>query len=386
MMQIMEGSHAIAEAARLCRPEVVSAYPITPQTHIVERLADFVADGDLNAEYICVESELSALSVCLGSSAAGSRVYSATSSQGLMLMAEVVFNVAGMRQPIVMSIANRALGAPLSIWNDQQDSISLRDAGWFQVYGEDVQEMTDLHFIAYRAAEQHNVLLPGFVCFDGFILSHTYEPVDIPSQEEIDAYLPPYVPYNKLDAKAPLSMGMYATPDYYHEFRYELDEAMTRSADVISAAGKEFAEMFGRDYSGHIENYRMDDADVAFIAMGSLCGTVKDAIDEMRADGIKAGLVKIRTYRPFPAKEIAQALAGVPKVAVLEKNISLGSAMKGAVGPEVKDAVTGTGIDVYSYVVGLGGRDIRKKDIRAIAALAEKGVGNTFYGLRTEVL
>ena len=386
MMQIMEGSHAIAEAARLCRPEVVSAYPITPQTHIVERLADFVADGDLNAEYICVESELSALSVCLGSSAAGSRVYSATSSQGLMLMAEVVFNVAGMRQPIVMSIANRALGAPLSIWNDQQDSISLRDAGWFQVYGEDVQEMTDLHFIAYRAAEQHNVLLPGFVCFDGFILSHTYEPVDIPSQEEIDAYLPPYVPYNKLDAKAPLSMGMYATPDYYHEFRYELDEAMTRSADVISAAGKEFAEMFGRDYSGHIESYRMDDADVAFIAMGSLCGTVKDAIDEMRADGIKAGLVKIRTYRPFPAKEIAQALAGVPKVAVLEKNISLGSAMKGAVGPEVKDAVTGTGIDVYSYVVGLGGRDIRKKDIRAIAALAEKGVGNTFYGLRTEVL
>ena len=386
MMQIMEGSHAIAEAARLCRPEVVSAYPITPQTHIVERLADFVADGDLDAEYICVESELSALSVCLGSSAAGSRVYSATSSQGLMLMSEVVFNVAGMRQPIVMSIANRALGAPLSIWNDQQDSISLRDAGWFQLYGEDVQEMTDLHFIAYRAAEQHEVLLPGFVCFDGFILSHTYEPVDIPSQEEIDAYLPPYVPYNKLDAKAPLSMGMYATPDYYHEFRYELDEALIRSADVISGAGKEFAEMFGRDYSSPIENYRMDDADVAFIAMGSLCGTVKDAIDEMRADGIKAGLVKIRTYRPFPAKEIAQALAGVSKVAVLEKNISLGSAMKGAVGPEVKDAVTGTGIDVYSYVVGLGGRDIRKKDIRAIAALAEKGVGNTFYGLRTEVL
>lgn len=382
----MEGSHAIAEAAKLCRPEVVSAYPITPQTHIVERLAEMVADGDLDAEYICVESELSALSVCLGSSAAGSRVYSATSSQGLMLMAEVVFNVAGMRQPIVMSIANRALGAPLSIWNDQQDSISLRDAGWFQLYGEDVQEMTDQHFIAYKAAEQHEVLLPGFVCFDGFILSHTYEPVDIPSQEEIDAYLPPYVPYNKLDAKAPLSMGMYATPDYYHEFRYETDEALIRAGDAINAAGKEFGEMFGRDYSSPIESYRMDDADVAFVAMGSLCGTVKDAIDEMRADGIKAGLVKIRTYRPFPAKEIAQALAGVPKVAVLEKNISLGSAMKGAVGPEVKDAVTGTGIDVYSYIVGLGGRDIRKKDIRAIAALAEKDVGNMFYGLRTEVL
>jgi pyruvate ferredoxin oxidoreductase alpha subunit len=386
MLQIMEGSHAVAEAAKLCRPEVVSAYPITPQTHIVERLAEMVADGELDAEYLCVDSELSALSVCLGSSAAGSRVYSATSSQGLLLMAEVVFNVAGMRQPIIMSIANRALGAPLSIWNDQQDSISLRDAGWFQLYGEDVQEMTDQHFIAYKAAEQHDVLIPGFVCFDGFILSHTYEPVDIPTQEEIDAFLPPYVPYNKLDAKAPLSMGMYATPDYYHEFRYETDQALLRAGDAISAAGKEFGEMFGRDYSGHTESYRMDDADVAFIAMGSICGTIKDAIDEMRADGIKAGLVKIRTYRPFPAAEIAKALTGVPKVAVIEKNISLGSAMKGAVGPEVKDAVTGTGIDVYSYVTGLGGRDIRKKDIRAIAALAEKGEGNMFYGLRTEVL
>ena len=382
----MEGSHAVAEAAKLCRPEVVSAYPITPQTHIVERLAEMVADGELDAEYLCVDSELSALSVCLGSSAAGSRVYSATSSQGLMLMAEVVFNVAGMRQPIIMSIANRALGAPLSIWNDQQDSLSLRDSGWFQLYGEDVQEMTDQHFIAYKAAERHDVLLPGFVCFDGFILSHTYEPVDIPTQEEIDTYLPPFVPYNKLDAKAPLSMGMYATPDYYMEFRYETDLALQRAGDAISEAGKEFGEIFGRDYSTHTESYRMDDADIAFVALGSLCGTVKDAIDDMRADGIKAGLVKIRTYRPFPAKEIAQALAGVPRVAVLEKNISLGTAMKGIVGLEIKDALTGTGIDVYSYVVGLGGRDIRKKDIRAIAALAEKGEGNIFYGLRTEVL
>ncbi|MBT8507024.1 pyruvate ferredoxin oxidoreductase [Methanomicrobiaceae archaeon CYW5] len=386
MLQIMEGSHAVAEAVRLCRPEVVSAYPITPQTHIVERLAEMVADGDLDAEYICVESEFSALSACLGSSAAGSRVYSATSSQGLMLMAEVVFNVAGMRQPIIMSIANRALGAPLSIWNDQQDSLSLRDSGWFQLYGEDVQEMTDQHFIAYKAAERHDVLLPGFVCFDGFILSHTYEPVDIPTQEEIDAYLPKYVPYNMLDAKNPISMGMYATPEYYHEFRYEIDRAMDRCATALSEAGKEFGEMFGRDYSEHIESYRMDDADIAFVALGSLCGTVKDAIDEMRADGIKAGLVKIRTYRPFPKNDIAKALAGVATVAVLEKNISIGSAMKGAVGPEVLHALNGTGISVYSYVTGLGGRDIRKKDIRNIAELAVKGEGDMFYGLREEVL
>jgi pyruvate ferredoxin oxidoreductase alpha subunit len=386
MMQIMEGSHAIAEAARLCRPDVVSAYPITPQTHIVERLAEMVADGDLDAEYLTVESEFSALSACLGASAAGSRVYSATSSQGLILMAEVCFNAAGMRLPIVMSIANRALGAPLSIWNDQQDSIALRDSGWFQLYGEDVQEMTDLHFIAYKVAEDHNILLPGFVCFDGFILSHTYEPVDIPGQEEIDAYLPPFNPYQRLDAKDPISMGMYATPDYYMEFRYEIDRAMARAEGALRQAGAEFGEIFGRDYSGLVEAYRLDDADCAFVAMGSICGTIKDAIDEMRADGRKVGLLKLRSFRPFPEEEVKKALAGVSTVAVLEKNVSLGSAMKGAVGPEVKSALDKTGIDVFSYVAGLGGRDIRKKDIAAIATLAAEGKGDRFYGLREEVL
>lgn len=386
MMQIMEGSHAVAEAVRLCRPEVVSAYPITPQTHIVERLAEMVADGDLDADYITVESEFSALSSCLGASAAGSRVYSATTSQGLAFMFEVCFNVAGMRQPVIMSIANRALGAPLNIWNDQQDSISLRDSGWFQLYCEDAQESMDLHFIAYKVAEDHNILLPGFVCFDGFILSHTYEPVDVPTQEEIDAYLPPFSPYYRLDAKNPISMGMYATPDYYMEFRYEIDQALERAKAALAAAGREFGEQFGRDYSGLVEEYRLEDADCAIVAMGSICGTVKDAIDEMRTEGKKVGLLKLRSFRPFPKEEVANALKGVSTVAVLDKNVSLGTAMKGAVGLEVKDALYRSGIDVYSYVIGLGGRDVRKKDVRGVVAAAESGKGDMFFGLREEVL
>jgi pyruvate ferredoxin oxidoreductase alpha subunit len=297
MLEFMEGSHAVAEIVKRCRPQVVSAYPITPQTHIVEDLAQMVANCELDAEYITVESEFSALSACLGASAAGSRVYSATTSQGLALMFEVCFNVAGMRQPIVMTIANRSLGAPLSIWNDQQDSISLRDSGWLQFYAEDNQEAADLHMIAYKVCEDHDVLLPAFVCFDGFILTHTYEPVTLPSQEEVDAYLPAFNPYQRLDAANPLSLGMYATPEYYMEFRYEVDQAMQRARQAFVRAGREFDEQFGRDYSAHVEGYRLEDADTALVAMGSICGTAKDAIDEMRDAGKKVGLLKIRTYR-----------------------------------------------------------------------------------------
>lgn len=384
MREIMEGSHAVAEAVRMCRPQVVSAYPITPQTHIVEALADFVADGKLDAEYLTVDSEFAALSACIGASAAGSRVYSATTSQGLALMFEVCFNAAGMRIPIVMSIANRALGAPLSIWNDQQDSISLRDSGWLQLYAEDNQEATDLHYIAYKVAEDPTVLLPAFVCFDGFILSHTYEPVDMLTQEQTDAYLPPFKPTERLDAKDPISFGMYATPEYYHEFRYETDLAVKNAANVIAKAGKEFGEMFGRDYSALVEGYRLEDAEIALVAMGSLCGTVKDAIDEMRANGKKVGLLKIRCFRPFPSEDVLKALNGVKTVAVLDKNISLGA--KGAVALEVKDALYKTGIPVYDYILALGGRDVRKKNIAEIVSLAESGKGDIFYGLRKEVL
>lgn len=384
MLEFMEGSHAVAEIVKRCRPQVIAAYPITPQTHIVEDLAQMVANCEIDAEYITVESEFSALSACLGASAAGSRVYSATTSQGLALMFEVCFNAAGMRQPIVMTIANRSLGAPLSIWNDQQDSISLRDSGWLQFYAQDNQETADLHMIAYKVCEDHDVLLPAFVCFDGFILSHTYEPVSLPTQEEVDAYLPAFNPYQRLDAAAPLSFGMYATPEYYTEFRYEIDQALYRAKDAFVRAGREFGEQFGRDYSALVEGYRLEDADTALVAMGSICGTAKDAIDEMRAAGRMVGLLNIRMFRPFPAQEIADALKGVSTVAVLDKNISLGSG--GAVGTEVKAALLGSGISVYDYIIALGGRDVRKRDIAAVVDLAEKGEGDMFYGLRTEVL
>ncbi len=384
MMEITEGSHAIAEAVRLCRPQVISAYPITPQTHIVEALADFVANGQLDAEYITVENELSALSACVGASAAGSRTYSATTSQGLMLMAEVCFNAAGMRLPIIMSIANRAMGAPLSIWNDQQDSIALRDSGWLQFYAEDNQEATDLHLLAYKVAEDHAIQLPAFVCFDGFILSHTYEPVDMLTQQDVDKYLPKFNPSERLDAADPISFGMYATPEYYLEFRYEMDQAQKRAKDVIAKAGKEFGAMFGRDYSALIEGYRLEDADTAIVAMGSICGTVKDAIDEMRADGKKVGLLKIRVFRPFPSEEIAKMLSHVKRVAVLDKNISLGA--KGATVMEVRDALYGSTIPVKGYVLGLGGRDVRKRNIKEIVELTEKGPEDMFYGLRKELI
>ncbi len=384
MMEITEGSHAIAEAVRLCRPQVISAYPITPQTHIVEALADFVANCQLDAEYITVENELSALSACIGASAAGSRTYSATTSQGLALMFEVCFNAAGMRLPIIMSIANRALGAPLSIWNDQQDSISLRDSGWLQFYAEDNQEATDLHVLAYKVAEDHSIQLPAFVCFDGFILSHTYEPVDMLTQEDVDKYLPKFNPLERLDAADPISFGMYATPEYYLEFRYEMDQAQKRAKAVIAKAGKEFGTMFGRDYSALIEGYRLEDADTAIVAMGSVCGTIKDSIDEMRTEGKKVGLLKIRVFRPFPGEEIAKMLSHVKRVAVLDKNISLGA--KGATVMEIRDALYGSSIPVKGYVLGLGGRDVRKRDVKEIVALCEKGPGDQFYGLRKELI
>jgi pyruvate ferredoxin oxidoreductase alpha subunit len=383
MMRFLEGSLAVAEAVRMCRPDVVSAYPITPQTHIVEALAEMVANCTMDAEYITVESEFSALSACLGAVAAGSRAYSATTSQGLALMFEVCFNLAGMRLPMVMTIANRAMSAPLSIWNDHQDSISLRDSGWLQFYAEDNQEAADLHYLAYRVAEDPEILLPAMVCFDGFILSHTYEPVDMPAQEAVDAYLPKFAPLQKLDAQDPISFGMFAFPEYYMEFRYAVDQALQRSKKGIMAAGKEFSEKLGRDYSALVEGYRLEDAETVLVAMGSLCGTVKDSIDEMRAAGKKVGLLKLRTYRPFPDEEVLAALKGAGRVAVLDKNVSLGS--KGAVGLEVKDALYGSGIPVHDYIVGLGGRDLRKKDIARIVDLAERGEGDLFYGLREGV-
>ena len=309
MMEITEGSHAVAEAVRLCRPQVVSAYPITPQTHIVEALADFVANGQLDAEYITVENELSALSACVGASAAGSRTYSATTSQGLDADGRGRFQCC--RYAPADHHVHRQPGSGCTALDLERPcrtrSRSGMPAGSSSMPRTTRKQPTSTS-LPTKWPKIPAVQLPAFVCFDGFILSHTYEPMDMLTQEQVDRYLPKFNPAEKLDAKDPISFGMYATPEYYLEFRYEMDQAQKRAKDVIAKAGKEFGTMFGRDYSALVEGYRLDDAETAIVAMGSICGTVKDAIDEMRAAGKKVGLLKIRVFRPFPSEEIAKAL------------------------------------------------------------------------------
>ncbi|MCX5713041.1 MAG: pyruvate ferredoxin oxidoreductase [Candidatus Omnitrophica bacterium] len=370
MKQFIEGSHAVAEIAKLCRPGVVSAYPITPQTHIVEDLAAMVAEGQLNAQFVNVESEHSAASVVLGAVATGIRAYTATSSQGLFYMAEVVFNIAGMRLPVVMTCANRAISAPINIWNDQQDSISLRDAGWIQLYAEDNQEAVDFHVLAYRLGEDKSVMLPVMVCMDGFILTHGIEAVDIPSQEQVDKFIPPYKPAYYLDPKNPMTLGPLVGPDYYTEARYALDQTLKETLNIIPKLTAEFAQVFGRNYNGLVEEYHTKDAERVIVAMGSVCGTAKEVVDEFRAKGKKVGLLKITCYRPFPAEQIYNSLKNVSKVAVLDRAVSLGS--YAPLSSEIKAAFFGKKNKpdvISSFIVGLGGRDVTKDSIREVLKL-----------------
>ncbi len=360
--KVFTANRSVAEAVKLAKPQVVPVYPITPQTTISEYLAQFVADGDLKAEYIRVESEHSAISAAVGASGAGVRVFSATSSQGLALMHEILFAAAGMRSPIVLVDANRSLSAPLSIWNDQQDTISERDSGWLQIYAENAQEALDSVLIAYRVAEDRDVLLPCMVCIDGYFLTHTVEPLDVPSQEEVDQFLPPYKPYVFLDPENPMSIGTFTDPEYYMEARYAIEAAMERSKGVIAKANKEFAEIFGREYD-FVEPYRCDDAEIIIVAMGSVCGTIKDVIDSLQDEGEKVGLLKIRVFRPFPTKELKEILEKASKVAVLDKNISFG--MGGVLYNNIK---VKTNADVYGFIAGLGGRDITPEYVREIVA------------------
>lgn len=372
MKKYLEGSWAIAEAAKLCRPGVISAYPITPQTHIVEHLAKFVADGQINAQAINVESEQSAASVVLGSQSAGIRSFTATSSQGLFLMAEVVFNIAGMRLPIMMVCANRAISAPINIWNDQQDSISLRDAGWIQLYAENNQEAIDLIIAGYKIGEDPKVMLPIMVCVDGFILTHGMETVDVPTQEEVDKFLPPYNAPFKLDVDNPMSFGLLGDPSVYAETRFSIQKTFDKLLEVIPKAGNEFKSAFGRDSLKLVEEYKLDDAQIAIVAMGSVCGTIKDVIDQQREKGVKVGLLKIVTYRPFPGKDIYAALKNIPYVGVLDKNISLGS--QGAVYTETKSLFSASNKKISGFVAGLGGRDITKTTIEELIKSTEKQV------------
>jgi pyruvate ferredoxin oxidoreductase alpha subunit len=366
-MSVIEGSMAVAEAAKVCRPAVVSAYPITPQTHIVEDISQMIADGDLqNCEYVRTESEFAAASMIQGAQAAGTRTFSATSSQGAVLMYEVLFSIAGMRLPCVIAMANRSVSSPLSIWNDHQDAISARDNGWIQLWAEDSQEAADMIIQAYKIGEDHRVLLPVMVNLDGFLITHTYEPVEMYDQKMVDEFLPPYRPVYALDPKNPVTMGTLAQPEVYTEARYMVHYAQLRAKEVIEEVADDFKNKFGRYAGGLIDTYRMDGAEVALISMGSIIGTMKDAVDEMRAAGMPVGLVKLRTYRPFPVEVLRAALKDVKCICVVDRNISMG--MEGAVFTDLKSGLYAKSeAEVLGFIAGMGGRDLTLDDFKYMA-------------------
>lgn len=359
MREVLTGNAAAAYGARLCRAEVVSAYPITPQTKIVEKIADFVADGSFDTEFIKVESEHSAMAACISASLVGARTFTATSSQGLLLMHEMLHWASGSRVPVVMVNINRAVAPPWSVWSDQTDTIAQRDTGWMQFYCESCQEVVDTMIQAYRVSEHADIRLPAILSEDAFILSHTAEPVDIPSQEDVDAYLSPYEPEQTLDVKDPKSFGSLSMPhEWYYEFRYKIAEAMDTARDEIINADKDFEKMFGRSYGGLVDTYRCDDASIVIIAAGSMSSTIRVAVDELRGKGIAIGLARLRVFRPFPTNEICDVLRGVEKVCVFDRSYSFGA--EGPFFSEVKAALFGNDEipKAYSYIIGLGGRDI----------------------------
>jgi pyruvate ferredoxin oxidoreductase alpha subunit len=372
MMKVVEGSYAIADAVRCCSPDVVSVYPITPQTHIVEHLSEFVADGKLDCEYINVDSEFSSISSLIGASVAGARTYTSTTSQGLALMFEVLYNVSGMRLPIVMTTVNRALSAPLSIWNDQQDALGARDSGWIQIYAENVQEAIDLTPQLYKISEDPKILTPSMSCMDGFILTHVYEPVEFLDEEKVKEFLPPFRPEYVLDPENPTSFGAFTDPSWFTEFKYLQYQAMERALEKIEEVSKEFEEVFGRGYGGLIDTYAMEDAEVVLVTMGSIIGTIKEAIDELRSEGVKVGLVKIRSYRPFPAEALKNALKDADVIVVIEKDLSMG--YESALLTDLKGAFYNSSIKtpIIGFAVGLGGRDVAIKHIRKMVEKASK--------------
>ena len=365
MLKQIEGSRAMAEAIGLCRPEVICAYPITPQTHIVEALSTIVRQGRLgNCQYVNVESEFAAMSVAIGASAAGARAYTATSSQGLLFMAEAVYNAAGLGLPIVMTIGNRAIGAPINIWNDHSDSMAMANSGWIQLYAESNQEAVDLHIQAFRLAEQLSV--PVMVCVDGFILTHATERIDLPGPAEVDAYLPPFEPVQLLDPKAPVTIGAMVGPEAFMEVRYLAHHKHLRALDAIPKLSEEFAARFGRISGGLIESYRAEDAETLVVALGSVNGTIKDVVDDMRDAGMRVGAIKIVSFRPFPLAALRAALEGARRIVVLEKDLALG--LGGIVASNVRMALRGLPTPVYSVIAGLGGRAITKASLhRAFA-------------------
>lgn len=363
MLKQTEGSHAVAEAVALCRPEVICAYPISPQTHIVEGIGAMVKAGKIdNCEFINVESEFAAMSVAIGSSATGARTYTATASQGLLFMVEAVYNASGLGLPIVMTVANRAIGSPINIWNDHSDSISQRDSGWIQLFAETNQEAVDLHIQAFKLAEE--LSLPVMVCMDGFILTHAYERVDMPTQEQVDTFLPPYEPRQVLDTHAPVSIGAMVGPEAFTEVRYLAHEKQMQALDLIPKLAGEFKTIFGRDSGGLVRPYRTEDAETIVIAMGSVLGTIKDTVDEMRDAGVKIGVLGIGSFRPFPLDAVREAIKHAKRVVVLEKTFAVG--IGGILATDVRTAFFGLPIESYTVVAGLGGRPILKTSLHQV--------------------
>ncbi len=367
MLKQVEGSQAVAEAIALCRPEVICAYPITPQTHIVEGLSKLARAGDLgNCQYINVESEFAAMSACIGASAAGARTYTATSSQGLLFMAEAVYNAAGLGLPIVMTVGNRAIGAPINIWNDHSDSMAMADAGWIQLHAESNQEAVDLHIQAFRLAEELSV--PVMVCEDGFILTHAYERVDVPDPDQVDRYLPAFEPVQMLDPEEPITMGAMVGPEAFMEVRYLAHHKQLQAIDVIPELAAEFETVFGREAGGLIKPYRTEGAETVVIALGSVIGSIKDVVDELRDDDVAIGAIKVVSFRPFPLAQLRVALADAERVVVVEKDLALG--LGGIVASNVRMALRGLRTPVYTVIAGLGGRPITKQSLHRVFAQA----------------
>jgi len=376
----LEGSQAVARTVAACRPEVICAYPISPQTHIVEGLSRLVKSGELApCEFVNVESEYAAMSVAIGASATGARAYTATASQGLLYMAEALYNASGLGLPIVMTVANRAIGAPINIWNDHSDSMSQRDSGWIQLYVESNQEAVDVHVQAFRIAEA--VSLPVMVCMDGFILTHAVERVELPTQDQVDAFLPPFQPRQLLDPFAPVTIGAMVGPEAYTEVRYLAHYKQMQALDLIPEVAAAFEQGFGRASGGLLRSYRSGDAETVVVALGSVLGTIEDVVDELRDEGQRIGALGIRTFRPWPAAEVRAALAHAKRVIVLEKALSIG--IGGIVSQNVHRALEGLTVSVHTAIAGLGGRPITKASLRRLftEGVADELPDTTFVDL-----
>jgi pyruvate ferredoxin oxidoreductase alpha subunit len=370
MRDQLEGSLAIAQAVARCRPEVISAYPISPQTHIVEALSDMVRTGELApCEYLLVESEFGAMSAAIGASAAGARAYTATSSQGLLYMAEALYNASGLGLPVVMTLANRAIGAPINIWNDHSDAMSQRDSGWIQLYAESNQAAIDLHVQAFKLAEE--LSLPVMVCMDGFVLTHAVEPLEVPSQEEVDAFLPAYEPRQVLDPDEPVTIGAMVGPEAFTEVRYLAHAKQMQALDLVPEIAAEFASSFGRPTGGLLRRYRTEGAETIVVALGSVLGTIEDVVDELRDQGVKIGALGITCFRPFPLDEIREALADADRVIVVERAFAVG--VGGIVGQNVRLALAGVPPVVYDVVAGLGGRAVTRRSLLALIEEVQEG-------------